>query len=374
MKTKRAVFGLLLATIATQVRAEDGRDWTMTRGGPELSGQVGFELPIKPDVLWSYQAEGSILGEAVVSEGMVVFGDSTGQLVALELGTGKEKWKKKFEAGFSAGAAIDGGMLFIGGDDGFLYALDLKTAEQKWSFETGDKISAAVNLFHPKDGGETWVVMNGYDGVCRVFEAKTGKKIWKFETDSPINGTPAIVAEKWVVFGGCDHFLYALDLKTGKEHQKIPGEAPIVSTVGTEGGFVAWGDHSNQVMGALVDGGQKVWSYKDRNFPFMAAPAVDRDRIYVGGRDKKIHAISRSDGKGVWQFRTGGRVESSPILFKDGLLVGSSDGRLYALSLDSGEEIWRVDLGESLVAAPAFARGMILIGSENGTLFALGKK
>ena len=95
--------------------------------------------------------------------------------------------------------------------------------------------------------------------------------------------------------------------------------------------------------------------------------------ISVGGT-KKIHAISRESGDAVWRFKTGGRVESSPILFTDGVVCGSSDGRLYAIDLKSGDEVWKIDLGESLVAAASYAKGTILIGSEDGTLFALGKK
>ena len=173
---------------------------------------------------------------------------------------------------------------------------------------------------------------------------------------------------------GDDHFLYTLNLADGKPLTKVEGEAPIVSTVGTEGSFVAWGDHSNKVMGADLASGELEWKYSDRKFPFMAAPAVDKKNVYIGGRDKKIHAISRETGDAVWRFKTGGRVESSPILFTDGVVCGSSDGRLYAIDLKSGDEVWKIDLGESLVAAASYAKGIILIGSEDGTLFALGKK
>ena len=127
-------------------------------------------------------------------------------------------------------------------------------------------------------------------------------------------------------------------------------------------------------MGADVQAGELSWDYSDRKFPFMTAPAVDKERVYIGGRDKKVHAISRESGDALWKFKTGGRVESSPILFTNGLVCGSSDGRVYALDLEEGKPLWKVDLGESLVAAPSYAKGVILIGSEDGTLFALGQK
>lgn len=352
----------------------DRESWPISRGGAGLSGQVGVALPEKPEVKWMFATDGAIVGEAVVSAETVVFGNSAGFLTALDLETGKKMWQREFEQSFEAAPAILGDTIFIGCEDMKLYALELATGKDLWSVETDDKITAGVNLTKSPDGKATWIVMNGYDGVCRALDATTGKEIWKHETEQPINGTPAVVDGKWVVFGGCDHYLYTLNLADGKALNKVEGEAPIVSTVGTEGSFVAWGDHSNKVMGADLKTGKLSWKYSDRKFPFMAAPAVDQKNVYIGGRDKKIHAISRESGEAVWTFKTGGRVESSPILFTNGLVCGSSDGRIYALDLEKGEEIWKVDLGESVVAAASYAKGTILIGSEDGTLFALKKK
>jgi len=248
----------------------------------------------------------------------------------------------------------------------------LVSGEEKWKVETNDKITAGVNLTMSPDGATPWVVLNGYDGACRVLDATSGKQIWIYQTDEYINGTPAIVDGKWIVFGGCDRVLYTLNLADGTPAKTIDTDAEIVSTVATEGSFVAWGNYGNEVLGAEVESGTVSWTYRDRQFPFMSAPAIDGERVYAGCRDKKIHAISRKTGKSVWKYKTGGRVESSPILFEDAVVCGSNDGRLYALTLEKGELIWRIDLGESIIAAPSFSKGLILIGSEDGTLFALG--
>ena len=377
---KKMILGMIALLLAgchadeKGAQKKDRDDWPVARGGAGLSGQVGVGLPPKPDIKWMVQTEGAIVGETVVSKDIVVFGNSAGLLTAVDLKSGKKKWQREFEQSFEAAPAILDDTIFIGCEDMKLYALELETGKDKWSIETDDKITAGVNLTKSPDGKTHWIVMNGYDGVCRALDAKSGKEIWKHETEQPINGTPAVVNGKWVVFGGCDHFLYTLNLADGKPLTKVEGEAPIVSTVGTEGSFVAWGDHSNKVMGADLASGELEWKYSDRRFPFMAAPAVDKKNVYIGGRDKKIHAISRESGDAVWRFKTGGRVESSPILFTDGVVCGSSDGRLYAIDLKSGDEVWKIDLGESLVAAASCAKGTILIGSEDGTLFALGKK
>ena len=81
--------------------------------------------------------------------------------------------------------------------------------------------------------------------------------------------------------------------------------------------------------------------------------------------------MERLSGKPAWKFKTGGRVESSPLVFDDAVVFGSSDGRLYALNPGDGSEIWRLDLGENLAAAPAFAAGRIVIGGAEGNVFVI---
>ena len=349
-------------------------DWPVARGGAGLSGQVGDPVLKEPKTLWSYETEGPIAGEAVVSQGLVAFGNDLGWLHVLDLKTGKEKWKKEFEDSIEAAPAIFEDTLFIGCQDTYLYALDLKSGDEKWKIQTNEKITAGVNITPSPDGTSHWVILNGYDGACRALDAKTGKEIWMHQTEEYINGTPAVVDGKWIVFGGCDRILYTLDLATGKPAKQVETDAEIVSTVATEGTFVAWGNYGNEVLAADVTAGKTSWKYTDRKFPFMSAPAIDKTRVYIGCRDKKIHAISRADGAGLWKYKTGGRVESSPLLFTDALVCGSSDGRLYAIDIEKGEELWKVDLGESIIAAPSFADGILLVGSEDGTLFALGEE
>jgi len=383
---KLSYFSLLIVLASCKPAEEDENvsgknqtEWTRTswpvaRGGAGLSGTTGDPLPGKPEVAWTFKTDGPILGEAIVSGSSVVFGNDMGLLYVLDFETGDLIWKKEYEDAIEATPAIHEDTLFVGCQDSFLYALDLATGDERWKIETDDKITAGVNLIGSPDGKETWVILNGYDGVCRALRTADGKEMWRHETQEFINGSPAIVDGKQIVFGGCDRVLYSLDVATGKPNEAIETDAEIVSTVATSGTFVAWGNYGNEVLAADVATGQKVWTYTDRKFPFMSAPAINETQVFIGCRDKKLHAISRADGSALWQYKTGGRVESSPLLFTDAVVVGSSDGRVYALELGQGEELWKLDLGEAIVAASSFARGTIFVGGEDGTLFAIKEK
>ena len=68
-----------------------------------------------------------------------------------------------------------------------------------------------------------------------------------------------------------------------------------------------------------------------------SSPAICTDgTVYVGSYDKKLYAINGKTGVKLWEFVTGGDVNSSPAIGSDGtVFVGSDDKKLYAIQTDS---------------------------------------
>ena len=68
-----------------------------------------------------------------------------------------------------------------------------------------------------------------------------------------------------------------------------------------------------------------------------SSPAIGSDgTVYVGSDDKKLYAINGKSGVKLWEFETGGFVNSSPAIGSDGTVyVGSNDHKLYAIKTDS---------------------------------------
>ena len=194
---------------------------------------------------------------------------------------------------------------------------------------------------------------------------------WEYETDNYINGTPGVVAGRFVVFGGCDAMVHAVNLADGSPANDIETDAYITASVATVGRMIYCGNYAYQVVAADALGEKPAWIYTDGDYGFFTAPAVDERLVYMGSRDKHLHAIDRKTGKGAWKFKTGARVDSSPLVFDDAVVFGSNDGRLYAVRTEDGSELWRLDLGEELATGPVFAAGTIYIGGGGGTLFAI---
>ena len=68
-----------------------------------------------------------------------------------------------------------------------------------------------------------------------------------------------------------------------------------------------------------------------------SSPAIGSDgTVYVGSRDDKLYALSGKTGDKLWEFETGGMVHSSPAIGPDGTVyVGSDDKKIYAIKTDS---------------------------------------
>ena len=355
----------------TPAAAQPKTTWPMTRGGPALSGSVARKIPRAPKIAWTFTCDGSVNAEAALANGRVYLGTEKGRLHCLAADTGKERWHFDTKDAITGAPATSGPRVYLTSNDGHLYALNAETGAEVWQFSTDEKISSGATVIKNPAGDEEWVLVNGYDGTTRVLHAADGKIVWTYKTNDYINGAPAVVDGRYVVFGGCDAKLHVVNLADGSLVHTIAADAYIPASIGTFGTMAFCGNYANQTVAFDVPAGKVAWTYEDRPMPFFSSPAVNERLVLIGSRDKNLHAIQRATGQVAWKFKTGGRVEGSPIVFTDGVLFGSADGRLYAASLDTGAELWRLELGEALVASPAFGENQIIVGGEKGTVFAI---
>ena len=346
-------------------------DWPITRGGPALQGRVHSPAPMGPAIEWTYDLGSPGVAEAAVADGVIVVGDVMGNIHCIDLDTRERRWLHETDDTIEAAPAISNGRVYVGSGDEQFLALDLKTGGQIWAIQGTEKFSSAANLVTSPDGSAEWVLVNGYDGITRCLLSADGTEVWTYQTNDYINGTPAVIDNRYVAFGGCDKVIHVLNLADGTLANEIVTDAQITNSVATIGTTIYCGNYANQVIAAEATADALSWIYEGEDFPFFTTPAIDDANVYIGCRDKSLHAIDRAGGKRAWTFKTGGRVESSPLAFDDAVVFGSSDGRLYAADPRDGSELWRLDLGEDLTAAPVFAAGRIIIAGGDGTLFVL---
>ncbi len=84
-----------------------------------------------------------------------------------------------------------------------------------------------------------------------------------------------------------------------------------------------------------------------------SAPVVAAGKVFVADiHAHTVHALSAADGKTVWQYVAGGRVDSPPTYYKGLVLFGSRDGWVHCLRASDGALVWRFkDLPDRLIGA-----------------------
>jgi outer membrane protein assembly factor BamB len=120
----------------------------------------------------------------------------------------------------------------------------------------------------------------------------------------------------------------------------------------------------------LVPPSPLEWKPQERGGPVVDSLS---GLILVGTRDGWLHALD-TDGKRVWDFKTGGRIEAPPLIDGEAVYFGSSDGGLYALELATGKLLWRYDAQEDVGTTPAVAGGLVLVMTLQDTLVAVEAK
>ena len=345
--------------------------WPMFRGNPGLTGVSPAKLPNSLSLLWSYKTGAPVKSSAAIAGGKVFVGSDDKQLHCIDLKSGKKVWSVATQAEIESSPLVLDGTVFVGSADGGLYAVNAATGKTNWVFKTEDKILGAPNWVAV--GNSNWVLAGSYDYRLYCFDAKTGKTNWTFETGNYINGAPA-VADGKTVFGGCDALLHVISLKDGQKVKEVQAGAYIAGSGAYEGNRFYVGHYENEFLCADLEKGDIQWKFKDRAFPYFSSPALTKDRVIFGGRDKKLHCVKKESGEEVWAFPTRGKVDSSPVVAGDKIVVGSEDGSLYMVGLADGKKIWSYEVGQAITASPAVVNGIVVVGSEDGAVYAFGTK
>src|ERR1044072_2374972 len=119
-------------------------EWPQFRGNLQLTGVSTSVLPAQLSLLWTYEAGDAIESSAAISGGSVYVGAQTGELLAINLQTGKLRWKyKEQEESAESSAALHDGIVYIGDSSGLLHAVRAADGKGLWTFKTDSEIKSS---------------------------------------------------------------------------------------------------------------------------------------------------------------------------------------------------------------------------------------
>ncbi len=344
--------------------------WPVFRGDALSDGIAVGSLPEKLEVLWKFNSkQHGFEATVAIADGIVFAGCLDGELYAISLADGKEKWKFHTELGFSAPAAVKDGRVFIGDTDGKFYCFEAATGKPVWGYEANGEVNSGANFYQDK------VLFGSQDATLYCLEAATGKLAWKHTIGDQIRCSPTVVDGR-AFLAGCDGKLHIIDLAKGEETASVEIDAPTGSTPGVGGQQAFFGTEGSSFFAIDWKEAKISWQFKSqRNLPFRSSAAVTPEAIIFGGRDKQVYALDPKSGEEVWKpFTARARIDSSPVVVGSRVFVGASDGRLYALDRKTGKKVWEYEAGGDFTASPAVAAGRLVIGNTDGTLYCFGAK
>ena len=150
-------------------------------------------------------------------------GDAKGQIVALDLATGKVKWTKDVAGGVLAPTVVSGDVFVYGATDGKIYCRAVADAGRRWVFEAKNPIFGA-----PAVAGDLAYAVD-LKGVLYAINLADGTLKWSLDVpNDPAVQAPGIVFASPAVFGG---HIYVVTNNLNGEHE---GKPAAVVCVGEE--------------------------------------------------------------------------------------------------------------------------------------------
>jgi len=337
---------------------------------------------IYPQIMkaWTYHAPANVVLTPATDGKLVIFGNSIGQVEALNLIDGSKKWGFKTKGAIYSSPAISDSTVVLGSGDGNIYALHTNTGKQIWKFKT--KLAVLGTPVIENDV----VYIGGSDHHFRAINLKTGKQLWAFHgVEGAIVGKP-ILYEGKVIFGSWGKYLYALNEKNGSLLWKWSNGHPnrmfspaMCTPVAREG--IIYVAAPDRVLNAIdANKGTTLWRNKEATVRESIGMAEDGSMIFGKTMNNEVVAYkTQATDPGVaWRLNMGFGYEHAPsmLIAKDKqVFFGTRNGVVYAFDPDTRKTVWAHKIDNSMVnTVNVISKNKILVATMDGVVTLLDIK
>jgi len=142
-----------------------------------------------------------------------------GRLLALDLGTGSERWTTFPAKGSLSEVLAFPDKVFVGASDKWFYAYDANDGEIDWKFPIGTVLRGRPA------SDDRRVVITGMDNLVRAFDRGNGRLEWHMPV--PYRPTAPVVIASAVIVPGAAAEVRAFEMANGKPAGQIKLEQPL---------------------------------------------------------------------------------------------------------------------------------------------------
>jgi outer membrane protein assembly factor BamB len=317
------------------------------------------------------------LGPAL-GDGVVFAASHKGEVVALNVDTGKQVWVKKLKLPLSAGPATGSGLVVVGSSKGAIIALDAATGAEKWRARVNSELLSAPAI------SDKAVVIRSVDGRLHALDSTTGKENWSVEQQVPrlsLRGTATPVIARDLAISGFDNGkVMAVNLNTGDTAWDTALASPhgrteldrlvdVDSAVRVVGDNVFAAGFQGRTAMLAIDSGQIWWAHDMSSYRGLVA---DDENLFVTESDGIVVAMRQRDGSELWRNdRLKLRGVSTPVETTTAVVVGDYKGYLHWLDKGTGALVARERVAKFRVGNEPVAVGdIVVVLDDSGKLAA----
>jgi outer membrane protein assembly factor BamB len=313
------------------------------------------------------------LGVAIANNHVYAAGHR-GDVVALDLATGRTVWRTNTKAPLSGGTAASTDLVLAGSSDGQLFALNAANGLIRWRIRLNGEVLAPAAL------SERLIAVRTVDGKLHGLSPADGRELWSQEQQVPrlsLRGTARPVIAGDVVLCGFDNGkVLAVNANDGSVQWEVTVTPPhgrtelerlddIDSPVRVSGQDVYAVGFQGKVAMLALDTGQIWWSHETSSYRGLA---LDDDALYLATADGEVVAFKARTGTELWRQGVLLHRRLSPIAVMDEALVtGDFQGYVHFLDKTSGALLARVSSGKVRVStAPLVAGNLVIVVNDRG--------
>jgi outer membrane protein assembly factor BamB len=385
---------LLLLGVAA-MSGVNAEDWPVYRGDSQHTGVSSEKVQPPLSLVWRFTgasqnnntSSATIVGDTAYFTAKAA-SDGTGApatggvVYALDVKTGAQRWRTPQLLNnnvYSTTPLVDKDRLYVGGSDGIMYVLDVKDGHEIIRFNAGRSIISSPVIV------DNVLYFGANDGSVRALDPMTGNPVWKreFNAGAGINSSP-IVAGNLIFFTTNNNAVVAVNAATGigkwssRLQFRFGANAPIFADNTL---FISSGPRLHAMQ---QTSGNIRWA-RDFAADLQFAPVAADNVVYVIDRDKKMYAVRSNNGKDVWTEPVVLPFvpSASPTISGDVIYIPTNQGVLLAVSREDGKLVWqykvdpattsptRTGVTTTMLSAPvSIANKALYIVSDDGTLSA----
>ncbi|SEK44473.1 PQQ-like beta-propeller repeat protein [Pacificibacter marinus] len=288
-------------------------------------------------------------GSLAISGTTLLAATAYGDIVALDLASGTERWRQRIEAAGASGLTAHNGLVYAVAGDSQLWAIDVSTGLVKWQISGPETIASRVGAPAPAVNDRLAVVPFASGDVYGLFR-KGGTRLWSaslagqragvvYANVSDITSDPVIVGNTAYMGNQAGRFA-AFDMDSGE--RRWTAREGAYSPASVVGGSVFIVTDRAQLVRLSASTGERIWG---QQLP-----------LFTADKPRKHKAVFAHYG---------------PVAAGGKLWVASSDGMLRGFAPTSGSLTDQVTLPAGAAADPIVVGGIMYVLLETGALVAL---